>query len=223
MTAFSKLAAGTVVALSMAALPAFANTLVQTQNDFTPLTQTIFSDTYTFDFYNPANFGGAPLTRVEIDFGGEATTTLTFDAVTDSEVFGTAGASETATFFAGALVLNVLPTAPFGTPAMPLEIPAGTSLTVGPLLGADAEFFFSEAGAVLAQFTGAGTFDVDIEGLGFANINIVGGNFTTDQVTEALAEMEIRYYNMPAQVPTPLTLALFGAGLVGIAALRRKA
>lgn len=93
-----------------------------------------------------------------------------------------------------------------------VELPTATTFatTPGPVGTGypDAGTFFDVTSAI--TLNGGDIFQVVIRN----DINVAGGNdFALDN---------IRLLDTPAQVPEPLTLSLFGAGLVGAAALRRR-
>ena len=85
------------------------------------------------------------------------------------------------------------------------------SRPTGSIFYSDTELFFSLA---LAGVSGSGTFDSDA-------FNLLCGATTDCSYTFTVSTTSVPGSN-PTPVPEPASLALFGAGLLGLAAARRK-
>jgi hypothetical protein len=208
---------------SVATLPdaALAFRLAETQTisrDGDPAT--VWSDTFTFDRYDPIEHGGA-LARVEIELNGDSTTTLELTSDTDpSFASGNVGARITA-FFSNVvsdLVIQSNPIASFGSPDQ-VVVPSATGAFVGPIVAFDTDSYVTQETDDLLAFTGNTTFDVTLLALGFRQLDQSGGNVTSSQSTDANATLSIRYYT----VPEPLTiLGTFAAAGIGVALKKRQ-
>jgi hypothetical protein len=221
---------GTVGA-TISAFPsdALALILARTQTQSQDNTATVWDEIFTFDKFDPLEFGGKYLAKVEIELEGNAITTLNLTSDTDpSFAKGNVGADITADFsgLIPDLSLKVLPSAAFGegTPGdLGLAVPSATGLTVGPLEGDDFDSFSSTESGTLSAFTGTGTFDVDLLALGDLSLSQLGGNVTSSQSTTAGASVVIRYFvDEYPPVPVPEPLSLLPVALVGVGLLRSK-
>ncbi|WP_293268749.1 choice-of-anchor E domain-containing protein [Neptunomonas sp.] len=222
MSAFTKIVA--TAALTLAASSASAALIeVQSQTQSNNFSLTTWTDNFTFNLFDSSLVGGAALQRVELSLAGQSVSNLTFNAVTDSFVNGSAGSSIFATvgLGGGALNIDVSPTGTFGGVGPGVAVPGGASTSIGPLNGADASSSFTTAAADLAAFTGPGTFDVALLGLGSLNLTALGGNVDTVQDTQSQGTFSISYFiddTPPSTVPVPGTLALMGLGLLAMRA-----
>ncbi|WP_028470847.1 choice-of-anchor E domain-containing protein [Neptunomonas japonica] len=222
MSAFTKIAAAAV--LTFAATTASAALIeVQSQSQTHASDFTTWTDNFTFNLFDSALEGGAALQRVELTLNGESISNLTFNAVTDSFVNGNAGSSifATVSIGGGSLNINVSPADTFGGAAPGEFVPAGVSTGIGPLTGSDADSVATTAAGDLTSFTGPGTFDVALLGLGSLNLTALGGNVDTIQQTQSSATFGVSYFinePAPSTVPVPGTLALLGLGLLAMRA-----
>jgi len=112
-------------------------------------------------------------------------------------------------------------------------VSASLNITVGPsgfnydpilgrlIIGGDENTWFGD-------FTGTDDFQLGVDGLFFDAAGNVAGTPTssafvyTTAGTRDLFQSDVSLRVFPTAVPEPLTLSLFGAGLAGAAALRRR-
>jgi hypothetical protein len=218
MSAFTKIVA--TAALTLAASTASAALIeVQSQSQTAPFDLTSWTDNFTFNLFDSSLVGGAALQRVELSLFGESTTNLIFSAVTDSWVYGSAGSNIFATvgIGSGSLNIDVSPADSFGDTSPGEYIADGTTLVLPTLTGSDATTTATSAAADLLAFTGPGTFNVDMLGLGSLTLTALGGNVDTVQETQSTATFGVSYFiNAPTTVPNPGTLALLGLGLLAM-------
>ncbi|SIS42015.1 choice-of-anchor E domain-containing protein [Neptunomonas antarctica] len=218
MSAFTKIVA--TAALTLAASTASAALIeVQSQSQSTPFSLTSWNSDFTFNLFDSSLVGGATLQRVELSLFGQSISDLTFSATTDSWVIGSAGSSIFANLSigGGALDIDISPSDSFGNTAPGEFVAAGTTLNLPTLTGSDADMLATIAFADLLAFTGPGTFNVGLLGLGSLTLQAFGGNVDTVQDTQSKATFGVSYFiNEPTTVPNPGTLALLGLGLLAM-------
>lgn len=219
------LAAAVLATVATSASAALVQVQSQTQSHAFSLTT--WTDTLTFNLYDPSLEGGKALQRVELSLYGESLANLTFNATTQAFVSGQAGSSIFANvgLGGGSMNIDVSPQDSFGQAAPGVAVPAGGSTAINGLTGNDTDSSVSTDAGVLASFTGPGTFNVDLLGLGSLNLTALGGNVDTIQNTQSMANFTVTYFvddTPSSSVPVPSSLALLGLGLLAMSA-RKKA
>lgn len=168
------------------------------------------------------------LTSVTLNFLGESISLTTLEnKASNTQTFNYL--SELSFFFE-VLDLSAGFTLPMPTFITTLATTGGfTSLASGDLLdlGTTSEngsfgLTLTDA-ADIAAFIGAGSFTVNCNTLSSSNFTGGGGNIDTNQITTGAcgAEVVYTYSSDVATVSEPLTMWLFGAGLLGFAGMRR--
>ncbi|WP_169051467.1 choice-of-anchor E domain-containing protein [Neptunomonas sp. XY-337] len=225
--AFAKKALAAAVLTVAATSASAALELVQTQTGGYGYEATIWNHTLTFDLFNPANFDGRALQRVELELSGESATTFNFTPTNSAvrEASGDFGAKIYAdvSVTSGLIAINVNPTAKGATD----RVEQNVKYDFGLLEGSDAKGTEHTDAATLAGFTGTDTFNVQLEALASITFNAVGGNYVSEQEARALGNFTVKYYveELPpaASVPAPASLALFGLGLLAMSRKRKAA
>jgi hypothetical protein len=215
------LGAAAVLTLMFSASAHAVPVVVQTQFDEHNVgpteTSTPWSDTFTFSQYN----GIPPLFGVVLTAFGTSTSSLdlTNNSASPVTVNGSVGSTIDMSVAATAITLNVQPSGSFSE-----TLPGFGSTTVGPLLGSDSDsttiFFFTPA--LLAPFIGAGTFDVNLVADGILTLIGGGGNLDASQVTTSYGSFTVEYLVDITSVSEAGSMAIFGIGLLGLVAMRRR-
>ncbi|WP_164847083.1 choice-of-anchor E domain-containing protein [Neptunomonas marina] len=226
--AFAKKALAAAVLTVAATSASAALELVQTQTGSHGYAATIWTQTLSFDLFNPANFDGRSLQRVELELTGSSRTTYSFTPTSSSIIAadGKFGALINADVTIGSNDLDIL-IRPGKTDAITAPVAQGTTYDFGLQEGSGADSKQATDAANLAAFTGSSTFDVNLASYADISFNAVGGNYTSEQTAEALAQFTVKYYveELPpaASVPAPASLALFGLGLLAMSRKRKAA
>jgi hypothetical protein len=77
--------------------------------------------------------------------------------------------------------------------------------------------------AIVAEFTGTGTTNLDAATYTTTNLANTGGNTSSSQVTTASVIGNVTYtYTLPSSTPEPATLFLMGSALVGVGLFRKR-
>ena len=179
-------------------------------------TSTPWSDSFTFNQYN----GAQPLFAVVLTAFGTSTSSLdvTNNSGTTVTVNGSVGSTIDMTVASTAITLNVQPSGGFSE-----TIAAGATNNVGPLFGNDSAtqtiLFFNP---LIANFVGAGTFDVDLIADGILTLIGGGGNLDASQTTTSYGSFTVEYLVDTETISEPAPIAVLGLSLLGLAALRRR-
>lgn len=225
--AFAKKALATALLTVAATSASAALELVQTQTGSHGYAATIWTQTLSFDLFNPANFDGRSLQRVELELSGASRTTFSFTPTSSAivQANGDFGAFIQADVSVGSndLDINVSPNSSASTGFTP----QGSTYDFGQQDASDADSRAVTDAANLAAFTGSSTFDVDLTSYANIAFNAVGGNYISQQSSDALGEFTVKYYveELPpaSTVPAPASLALFGLGLLAMSRKRKAA
>jgi hypothetical protein len=215
-------------ALSLMCGIANANTLEETfTGSATTSTQTDFTGLLTATQWNPA---WGTLTSVEIDLTSDLSTVLT---LTNTSTSGTNGKVETTmqiyvqdsgndlqggVYSTGAGALN------YSSPLFNYSLAAGASTSSGTLTMSATQDYVYTLAAVLAEYTGTGTFSLTDKTLVGTFLNNTGGNTTAAQSTTEFTTGDViyTYTPPPSGAPEPATLFLMGSALVGVGVLRKR-
>lgn len=180
-----------------------------------PSTATDWTLSLAFPQFNPAL---GILQSVQLDLSGAFTTTITVtnDALTSSS--GTAKTEVQFTVQDGGSNL-IAPSLDLLSPVFNYSLLAGGSTSSGPLAQTGLASNTYTIPAVLAEFTGAGSFVLPATTFTQTLLANTGGNTSASQVTSASLTGSVTYTYNP--IPEPGTLALVGCGLLGLAIRRR--
>lgn len=213
------LAAAVLAACSMSgavnAATSFSNSLETTE-----INQTGFLDKFDSSL--------GTLTGVFLNWNGQAVTTITLtnNAAQDQRLRATSTVDLTFSSNDASIsaILSAITLSMQANSGGIVTLPTGGSQSFGPIADSDAANFTAGAGdAILAAFTGPGTFSVTCESLSGISLVGGGGNVVSSQETQAACGASVEYTFTTTQVPEPGTLALLGAMAVGAGALSRRA
>lgn len=168
------------------------------------------------------------LTGVFLNWNGQAVTTITLtnNAAQDQRLRATSTVDLTFSSSDSAInaILSAITLSMQANSGGFINLPTGGSQSFGPITDSDSASFSAGAGdAILAAFTGPGTFSVTCESLSGIALVGGGGNVVSSQETQAACGASVEYTFRTTQVPEPGTLALLGAMAVGAGALSRRA
>jgi hypothetical protein len=196
------------------AATAFTNSLQTTE-----INQTGFLDKFDSSL--------GTLNGVSLTWGGQAVTTITLTNNASQDQRLKATSSVDLAFSSNDSAINAILSAI--TLSMEvnsggfISLPTGGSQTFGPISDSDVASFSAGSGAaILAAFTGPGTFSVTCESLSGINLQGGGGNVSSSQETQAACGASVEYSFTTNKVPEPGTLALLGAMAVGAGVLSRR-
>jgi len=208
---------------------ASASTLEETfTGSATTGSTTDFAGLLTATQFNPA---WGTLTGVEIDLTSNLSTVLTIKNQSSS---GSSGAVFTAmqifvqdppandlnggTYSTGAGVIS------YDSPSFSYNLAGGVSTTSGILTASATQDVTYHLAAILAEYTGLGTFSLTDNTLTGTLIGNTGGNTTATQATTefTVGDVIYTYTPPPSGAPEPATLFLMGSALVGVGVLRKR-
>jgi len=213
---------------------ASANTLEETfTGSATVSTNTDFTGLLTATQWNPA---WGTLTSVEID--------LTSNLSTDLQIKNSDTSNSTGTVFTELQVFvqdsgNHLNGGVFSTGAGVLAycdpgncvsgkyaytLAAGASTDSGALVASSSQDYVYNLAAILAEYTGTGTFSLTDKTLTGTLLGNTGGNTTAIQNSfeATTGDVIYTYTPPPSGAPEPATLFLMGSALVGVGVLRKR-
>ena len=164
------------------------------------------------------------LNSVAFTLNGNATSTVTINATTDTNYYYSAGATIRLTRPDGSLLVQTIPTLTVGDAFNTLLQTAGTSSSATGSATASNAATYSSA-SDLALFTGLGNIALPTQAAGFVNVSLIGGNAAAGQSTIAGANVSVVYNYTPGStaVPEPGSVAmLLAGGITGAGLLVRR-
>ena len=161
-------------------------------------------ETLDFAQYNPADYDGKALLRVDLTLDLEVTGDVTFNGDNTTVNSGEAGGSLGVTG-PGGIDVALEADEEFCLPK--IQLVDGQPVQI-PIEASDSGLFQFDDAGILAAFTGMGTVPFNLVADGLLTLKITGGNISVNQSTMAGASVTVEY--IPVPEPASLTLMLVG-------------